>query len=54
MADEMLSYTRGTVHDEAMIADPLFSVILHERAGARARARTGVNFVNFGHPDTAR
>ena len=54
MADETLSYTRGTVHDEAMTPKPIFSVISSERAVAGARARSGVNFVNFGHLDTAR
>ena len=52
MADGTLSYTRGTVHDEAMIARPLLSVVARARAGTGARR--GVNFVTFGHLDTAR
>ena len=48
MADQKLSYTCAAVHDEGMTTDLFLFAISHEHAGAKAPARMGVNFVNFG------
>jgi hypothetical protein len=53
MADEMLSYSCPYVHHAPMI-NPNAVRALSIGAAPRARARRGVNFVNFVHLDTAR
>ena len=54
MREEKLSYTCQTMLDEAMPSTP--AIVISAGSGAScagARARSGVNFVNFGHLDTA-
>ena len=59
MREETLSYTCQIMLDEAMLSTPAILIpagsgVSRAAARTRSRTRTGVNFVNFGHLDTAR
>lgn len=53
MAEEALSYMPPDMHDEGMTG-LFFSAIDGVCAASPRRTCSGVNFVNFGHLDSAR
>jgi hypothetical protein len=54
MAEEMLSYRHRDMHDAAMNIVSIPLRMLQPSAGRGSHAHNGVNFVKFGHLDTAR